>query len=202
MKYFLILLFLTNTHSLVHEKTNERIFNGSEAPLNAFPWMVSVRFNLLNTLKSDCGGAILSDIFLLTAASCFQGFTILTQYSTVTAGIHNFINRSETTEQKRIISHIIVHPDYSPQNFVNDLALVRVTQPFDFSSSSVSSISLSNLTSIENMDLVTIGWGILNQLKPNISAANLQQVTVRENVECTKNKAINSTIQICATGKN
>jgi hypothetical protein len=52
------------------------------------------------------------------------------------------------------------------------------------------------------MDLVTIGWGILNQLKPNISAANLQQVTVRENVECTKNKAINSTIQICATGKN
>jgi secreted trypsin-like serine protease len=202
MKYFLILLFLTNTHSLVHEKTNERIFNGSEAPLNAFPWMVSVRFNLLNTLKSDCGGAILSDIFLLTAASCFQGFTILTQYSTVTAGIHNFINRSETTEQKRIISHIIVHPDYSPQNFVNDLALVRVTQPFDFNSSSVSSISLSNLTSIENMDLVTIGWGILNQLKPNISAANLQQVTVRENVECTKNKAINSTIQICATGKN
>jgi secreted trypsin-like serine protease len=202
MKYFLILLFLTNTHSLVHEKTNERIFNGSEAPLNAFPWMVSVRFNLLNTLKSDCGGAILSDIFLLTAASCFQGFTILTQYSTVTAGIHNFINRSETTEQKRIISHIIVHPDYSPQNFVNDLALVRVTPPFDFNSLSVSSISLSNLTSIENMDLVTIGWGILNQLKPNISAANLQQVIVRENVECTKNKAINSSTQICATGKN
>ena len=202
MKHLLILLFLTNVHSFVHQKTNERIFNGSDASLNAFPWMVSVNFNLFNVLKTNCGGAILSDIFLLTAASCFQGFTVLTQYSTVKAGIHNIINGSETTEQNRIISHIIVHPDYSPENFVNDLALVRVTPPFDFKSSSVSSISLSNLSSIENMDLVTIGWGIMNPLKPNISATNLQQITIRENVECIGNKTINSTTQICATGKN
>lgn len=202
MKHLLILLFLTNVQSFVHQKTNERIFNGSEASLNAFPWMVSVNFNLFGVLKTNCGGAILSDIFLLTAASCFQGFAVLTQYSTVKAGIHNIINGSETTEQNRIISHILVHPDYSPQNFVNDLALVRVTPPFDFNSSSVSSISLSNLSSIENRDLVTIGWGIMNPLKPNISATNLQQITIRENVECTENKAINSTTQICATGKN
>ena len=72
MKHLLILLFLTNVQSFVHQKTNERIFNGSEASLNAFPWMVSVRFNLFGVLKTDCGGVILSDIFVLTAASCFQ----------------------------------------------------------------------------------------------------------------------------------
>jgi len=199
MKILLIILFLTSIHSLLHEKTNERILDGTEAPLNAFPWMVSVRFNLFNTFKSDCGGAILSDIFLLTAASCFLGLPASTQYIGIKAGIHNIINGSEIPEQSRLVSHLIVHPDYSSQNFLNDLALVRVTPPFDFNSSSVSSISLSNLISIENMDLITIGWGIF---KPNVSAANLQQVTVRENIECTKTKAINSTIQICAPGKN
>ncbi len=199
MKILLIVLFLTSIHSLLHDKTNERILDGTEAPLNAFPWMVSVRFNIFGTLKSDCGGAILSDIFLLTAASCFLGVPAFTQYSSIKAGIHNIINGSEITEQSRLVSHIIVHPDYSSQNFLNDLALVRVTPPFDFNSSSVSSISLSNLISIENMDLITIGWGIF---KLNVSAANLQQVTVRENIECTKTKAINSTIQICAPGKN
>jgi secreted trypsin-like serine protease len=199
MKILLIVLFLTSIHSLLHDKTNERILDGTEAPLNAFPWMVSVRFNIFGTLKSDCGGAILSDIFLLTAASCFLGLPSFTQYVSIKAGIHNIINGSEITEQSRLVSHIIVHPDYSSQNFLNDLALVRVTPPFDFNSSSVSSISLSNLISIENMDLITIGWGIF---KLNVSAANLQQVTVRENIECTKTKAINSTIQICAPGKN
>ena len=202
MRFLLILLFLTNTHCLPRQNTNERIFDGTDAPDHAFPWMVSVDFNLLNESISNCGGAILSDIFLITAASCLQSYTEHIQYITIKAGIHNIINGNDTTEQNRSVLQIIVHPDYSPLNFVNDLALVRVTPPFDFNSASVSNISLSSLTSVENMNLIIIGWGILNQSNPNVPAANLQQVTVQENIDCTENKAVNSTTQICASGKN
>ncbi|CAF1034976.1 unnamed protein product [Adineta ricciae] len=197
MKFLLIFFLLTGTHTLPYLQTNERVSGGSEAAIGAFPWMISLSFNFFDVFKSECGGAILSDNFLLTAASCFQGLTVVTQYITIRAGLHKITSRNETTEQHRSVAHILVHPDYSPLDETNDLALVHVHPPFDFSSSFVSMISLSNLTSLQNMDLITIGWG---HLSANISADTLQQVTIRENIQCTESKAINSSTQLCAPG--
>ncbi|UJR24855.1 hypothetical protein I4U23_006224 [Adineta vaga] len=190
-----LLVTISIIHSLSYSQSNERISGGSQTPVDAFPWMISLKFNFFNAFKTDCGGAILSDIFLLTAASCFQGVTTFTQYTTIRAGIHNIVNGNQITEQNRSVLHIIVHPDYNPQDHTNDLALVRVAQPFDFNSSYVSNITLSNLTSLQNIDLIAIGWG---HVRPNVSIETLQQITIRENIECTENKALNSTIQLCA----
>ncbi|CAF1386664.1 unnamed protein product [Adineta steineri] len=201
MKVFLIFILFVFIHNYVCEQTDEKIFDGSEATPHAFPWMVSVRFNFLNTLTSTCGGVIISDIFLLTAASCFEGSGMyLTQYYTIKAGIHMLTNGNESTEQISFISHYIPHPNYTYDDLLNDIALVRVLPPFQFDTLSVAPISLSNLISVENMNLTTIGWGVRNLSNPTVLSSTLQQVTIQENVECTKNKIKDPPTQLCATG--
>jgi len=84
----------------------------------------------------------------------------------------------------------------------NDLALVRVSQSFNITSLSVSTISLWNLTSLENIDLISIGWNLMaGQSNSSISSTFLQQITVREDVQCTNNKSFNPKTQLCAVGK-
>ncbi|CAF3016792.1 unnamed protein product [Rotaria sp. Silwood2] len=204
MKFLTVFILLLIVHEFVGQEIAARIFDGSVASADTYPWMVSVRFNGLqetDPILHVCGGSIVSEIFLLTAASCFfgahtNGFNLFS----IKAGVHNIINGSEKLEQVRSISHIIVHPNYNSNRFLNDLAVVRVSPAFNMTALNLDMISLSNLTSLENMNLTAIGWGILNQSDPTVSARFLQQVIVQENVECTKTKAINSTTQLCAPG--
>ena len=206
MKYFTIFIFLLQFHEFTGQEISERIFGGSEASEDAFPWMVSVRFydkQQTQRIYDICGGSIVSELFVLTAASCFFNVhTLLTNQFSIKAGIHNIINGSEDTEQIHSISNIIVHPNYNSFNLLNDLALVHVSPAFNFTRMNLEAIFLSNLMSVEDVDLVAIGWGVLNQSNPTVAAAFLQQITVHEDVACSKNKTINSTTQLCATGKN
>ncbi|CAF2120402.1 unnamed protein product [Rotaria magnacalcarata] len=204
MKFLIVFIFLLTVHEFIGQQAVERILGGSEAPAGAFPWMVTIRFHDVqppNRIIDICGGSIISDIFVLTAASCF--FNAHAQYFnqfSIKAGIHNIINDTENLEQIRTVSHIIVHPNYNSMLFLNDLALVRVSPPLNMKALNLDRISLSNLTSVEDIDLVTIGWGILNQSNPTVAATFLQQVIVQENADCTKNKMSNSTTQLCANG--
>jgi secreted trypsin-like serine protease len=200
MKVLPILFLLIFIHSHASEKMNGRIFDGSQAQINEFPWMVSIRVALPDQLIHLCGGAIVSDIFVVTAASCFPpaGLPFPILFS-IKAGIYNILNETESIGQLRSVSQIILHPSYMPNKFLSNIALVRVSQPFSFTTLSVSPISLSNLTSLENIDLITIGWGLTsNQSNSSTAAGYLQQRTVRENVQCNLTDPYS---QLCATGK-
>ena len=201
---FLVLVFLSIISPLSSLTPQERIFDGITAPVSAFPWMVSVRIrdpnNILNIIPV-CAGSIISDTYILTAASCFFNFHDSTSLFSVRAGIYDFFNPNITSEQIRQVSHIFVHPSYNASGYVNDIALIRLTRPLTLNPSSVWEISLSNVTQLEDLDLVVVGWGILNQSNPTIAANFLQQVVVQEDANCTTNLITNSTTQLCATGK-
>jgi secreted trypsin-like serine protease len=204
MKLFSILLLLTFLQSNVCHESKARIFGGSEAPIGVFPWMVSIRYDAFNTLIHLCGGAIVSDSFVLTAASCVQQavvFNSLFSFS-INAGIHSVINGNETTGQLRRISQAILHPNYSSENNLNNIALVRVSPAFNIKTPSVATISLSNLTSLENMDLTTVGWGLMtNRTNSTGPTIFLQQIIIQENVQCSENVVIHPDTQLCATGE-
>ncbi|CAF2085262.1 unnamed protein product [Rotaria magnacalcarata] len=200
MNWFSILFFLIFIHVYTCQENEAKISEGSEASVDAFPWMVSVLFGFGNNLKHLCGGAILSDTFALTAANCVSQGVFFPIFFSVKAGIHNMYNGSEDVEQLRTISQVILHPNYSAANFLNNIALIRVSPPFNIKTLSVSTISLSNLTSLQNMNLTTIGWGLAtNQSNVSMASTFLQEVTIQENVECT-NKAIDPRTQLCAAG--
>jgi len=163
--------------------------------------MVSIRLSLLERIHL-CSGVLVSDIFVLTAARCFDRRLSFIRFFSIQAGIHSIYNESEATEQLRLIPQIIIHPNYTANKFLNNLALVRVSQSFNIESFSVSTISLSNLTSLEDMPLITVGWKFMaNQSDSSLPSTFLQQMTVRENVQCTKNKSFDSKTQLCAIGE-
>lgn len=176
-----------------------RIFDGADANITDYPWMVSIRLGNINHL---CGGAILSDQFVLTAASCFPSFLAsVPGLFVMKAGINQLVNGNESTEQTRAAAQIIPHPRFNmgrPNE--NNLALVLLSTPWNLNDSGVSAISLSNLTVLDDVDLITIGWGFGNPA--NASAPKyLQEKVIQENTNCTSRELTNSSTQLCAEGQ-
>ena len=64
----------------LNDKTSDRIVNGNDAKDHAYPWMVSLHFSKpeeeiqglenLQKMLHFCGGAIINEYFILTAAHC------------------------------------------------------------------------------------------------------------------------------------
>jgi secreted trypsin-like serine protease len=192
MKFFTVFILLLTILGLVEGNQADDL----ETIPGDFPWMVLVRAYNESTQGMDnvCGGSIISDMFVITAAHCFgNDYMNVTRFSIRTV-INNTVNENEEAEQNHPISQIIV---YNKTNSLNDLALILVSKPFNFTTESVKNISLSNLTSFENMTLVTIGWDIFNPSVTSQAAKPLEKIIVQENIECTQNQP-NSQTKLCA----
>lgn len=204
MKYstvvFLILSLLPSNVFTI--QSTDRIFNGTEASEHEFPWMISLRLNFLNVIRRDCGGVAISENFLLTAASCFQDVEVFRQYFTIQAGIHQLDQSDLPNVQKRQLANLIQHPNYTSTGYINDIALVQVTFPFDLTASSVETIVLSNVNALDNLDLVTVGWGASDLSNPSTLTNSLQRISIRESVPCEMNRSMDPTTQLCAPGND
>ncbi|KAL1395286.1 hypothetical protein pipiens_011364 [Culex pipiens pipiens] len=107
---------------------DRRITNGQEATPGQFPYQIA----LLSTFGGGtglCGGSVLTNNFILTAAHCVQN----AMGGTAIMGAHNRINNEAT--QQRIafgVNGINIHAGYTPTNIRNDIATVRLNSPITF----------------------------------------------------------------------
>ncbi|KAH9636614.1 hypothetical protein HF086_003432 [Spodoptera exigua] len=63
------------------------------------------------------------------------------------------------------IDTVIAHPGYSPQNLVDDIALIRLAEPADFSLDSMKPLCLPvspelQRESLVGLNAVVAGWGV------------------------------------------
>ncbi|XP_014635924.1 PREDICTED: granzyme B-like isoform X2 [Ceratotherium simum simum] len=93
------------------------IIGGHEAKPHSRPYMALVQF-LVKERRKMCGGALVGEDFVLTAAHCL-GSSI-----SVTLGAHN-IQKQERTQQVIPVRRAIPHPDYDPNNISNDIMLLE-----------------------------------------------------------------------------
>lgn len=174
-----------------------------DASINDYPWSVSIQIDFFGQMRHVCGGIIISNTFVLTAASCFDGVSNLISFFSIHAGIDNIFHTNHTNVQIRRVSQIAIHPNYTSEPLLNNLALVRISTAFDLTSLSTSIISLSNITSVGNMNLITIGWSHeVDPSNPNASMILLRRTIVRENVQCAVNHSLDHKTQICAIGRS
>lgn len=132
------------------ENVSKRIYNGREAQRNRYPWMV-----LVTDDEGHCGGSLINDRYILTAAHCIESNTV--------KDIRAYIGAHERDDEKKLtpvkLSQIIKHPKYLGRE--NDLALLKLSQPLDLGSKnkSISPICLAGPKFSDYSNLFVTGWG-------------------------------------------
>ena len=122
-------------------KGSRFIIGGEEAPADAFPWQVLLirtaywppYSSKVKEWDSTCGGSLISDQWILTAAHCVDGEDFKN-------GAHELfvhVGSNKYAQGKRFnvrAQDIYVHEDYDSQgnNPVHDIALVRLSTPVVF----------------------------------------------------------------------
>ncbi|CAF0863890.1 unnamed protein product [Rotaria sordida] len=175
-----------------------KIVGGETASINTWGWIVSLSINQ----AWMCGGTILSSSWILTAAHCVEDVQnpSLVLISAATNQLFGW-------EQSRSASTVIIHPQYNGSMFENDIALIKVSPPFNMTDLSISKICLPISTTEDyppiSSTLVAIGWGDLTE--HGIISETLQQVTLQriryENFACYR-LVRNATMQFCASDPN
>ncbi|XP_007947452.1 granzyme H-like [Orycteropus afer afer] len=96
----------------------EVIIGGHEAKPHSRPYMAFLQF-LHQERWKRCGGVLVQEDFVLTAAHCW-GSSI-----NVTLGAHN-IKKKEKTQQQIPVKRAICHPGYNEKTFFNDIMLLQL----------------------------------------------------------------------------
>ncbi|XP_034246476.1 brachyurin-like [Thrips palmi] len=105
-----------------------RIVGGDEAAPGQFPHQVGI-WILLGRSRNFCGGSIISDRVVVTAAHCATRGTNFT----VVAGAHAILDESEPSRQEVQADAKLVHERFNKEEqLANDIALLRLEKPLVF----------------------------------------------------------------------
>merc|ERR1712038_2088526 len=141
-----------------------RIVGGVEATEHAWPWQVA----LFIDDAWFCGGSIISENYVLTAAHCADGAS----YFDVMAGAHNVREASEPCRVEVTSYNGWTHPSWNSNDLSGDLALIELPSPLPMNAC-IPTICLPNSGDSPAVgSLVTVtGWG-----KPSDSAGGISEV--------------------------
>lgn len=106
-----------------------KIVGGVDADPKKWHWMVAL-IKLRNNEKY-CGGVLISDQHVLTAAHCLRRLTPLDII--VRLGAYDFSSSADEMSADHRIQEFRIHPDYDRYTHSNDLALLKLEQKASFS---------------------------------------------------------------------
>ena len=158
-----------------------KIVGGRETGVNEYPWQVG--FKRKDRSYMFCGGSLISNQWVLSAAHCFccgEGKDDPTKYDAV-LGEHDYKDNTETEHVTKDIEIIINHPDYEETDYyINfDFSLIKLKSFINFSAyPHIRPVCLptSPDKTYEDYDAVTTGWGATGDGR---LANKLQELTVR-----------------------
>lgn len=196
---------------------DNRILGGNKTALFEMPWMVLISYDSARGESLSCGATLITKWYILTAAHCVTNLRSLTIRSVI-LGEHDVRNDPDCENYDGVmncappiktvtIDRIIPHPGFKDKNS-DDIALLRLSEPADFSSDSVGPICLPTTRELLNEDLVgavgsVVGWGLAENgvQSPVLLRVDLPIVSNSDCQDVYKPRTIGEN-QLCAGGLN
>ncbi|XP_077306219.1 transmembrane protease serine 9-like [Lithobates pipiens] len=149
-----------------------RIVGGEDAGKGEWPWQV--------ILQKDgsplCGGSLIADSWVLTAAHCFDKPVNPSDF-TIYLGAHKLTDLQDPNIVSRRVKQIIVHPKYTPLASGGDITLMELEQPINFTTFILPvSLPSTNIILPEGTLCWATGWGHISENEPLPNPKTLQEV--------------------------
>ncbi|XP_008307430.1 mannan-binding lectin serine protease 1 isoform X1 [Cynoglossus semilaevis] len=154
----------------------KRIVGGRTAEPGLFPWQVLLSVEDQSRVPEDHwfgSGALLSEFWVLTAAHVLRSqrrdasvVPVAPEHVKVFLGLHDANNKHKA--DSRSVDKVVLHPHFQPNNYNNDIALIRLTEAVEFNSY-IRPVCLpspndepNSSSLLPNSLGVVAGWGISN----------------------------------------
>jgi secreted trypsin-like serine protease len=181
-----LLTLLVITLALFHQTVSRsrrnaasRIVGGSEAYTGQFRFAAAINVQTSNS-KFFCGGALLTNEWILTAGHCVDGATLFT----IQLG-SNSLTGDDPNRVTVATSDYILHPDFNPSTLENDVGLIKLRLPVELTNYIDTIHYLPTVPVQVSTNLMAIGWGQQTDDDAELSDhLNWVQVTSISNNEC------------------
>jgi len=177
---------------LAKRQSGGRIVGGQTTEVNEYPWMVMIYGN--KKYPNSCGGSLISDQWILTAAHCVDGddeSVVLSRK--IILGEHDIFDDTETNKLSIGIERVVLHPKYKKiecgaASF--DFALLKLKTPINFDAyPNIRPICLPDSYSLyDGYNAIATGWGwrYNEEISYERGSPQLQEVELKvlSNTEC------------------
>lgn len=149
-----------------------RIINGTAAADGEFPFQVSLMKDYGSSYSTFCGGTLISDTWVVTAAHCIAALV----------PTHIIYGTNEVypldSNQTRAVAQVIVHSGYDESvDYNNDIALLRLESAVG--SQAIDYVSTTNVLNFTTGTMATVsGWGLTDADDGNSSSDILMKVDI------------------------
>ncbi|XP_066137496.1 brachyurin-like [Euwallacea fornicatus] len=198
---FIVVFVILTILSRIHSYSRLEIVNGDEVVPHSLPYVVFLE-SVINGKTVRCGGSLIRQDQILTAASCLYE----AKNVSIILGAHN-IEENEATQFKIDgATNFTIHGNYTPDTHANDIALINLDANVPLANGSIALISTPSLEDIvktyaDDLGLVA-GWGKTNDTDPTYSPVLRKiEITIIPFLSCTIPYLFKVTeSQICTTG--